>query len=372
MSVIVDGSNGLIFNDASTQTTAATGFGFKNRIINGAMVIDQRNAGANTSTGSLTYSVDRWVYYTNLTSKGTWGQNLNSVTPPAGFTKYLGFQSSAATSMASTDFTGFWQAIEGFNIADLAWGTASAQPVTLSFWVRSSLTGTFSGSLRNGPHNLGYAFNYTINSANTWESKSITVAGPTSGTWNVDNTSGIEVLFSMGMGSTYNTTANSWQAMNVGASTGSVNVYGTNGATFYLTGVQLEKGSTATAFDYRDYGRELQMCQRYCVLYASRDPEVIGSGSMWTGTNAWITVRMPVPMRASPTMSCTTGTNYYNFRTAATQAYSTTLLDPSYVGSANLGALIYRDSLGTDLGTGRGVVLNISDPLGKVLYTAEL
>lgn len=328
--------------------------GFKNRIINGDMRIDQRNAGNTVNaTTATTWTVDRWMYYTNLTSKGTWGQNLNSLTPPAGFTKYLGFQSNSAYSMTSNDFTGFWQPIEGLNTTDLAWGTASAQPVTLSFWVRSSLTGTFSGSLRNGGHTLGYAFNYTINSANTWENKAVTVAGPTSGTWNIDNSSGIELLFSMGMGSTYSSTAGSWQAMNMGASTGSVNVYGTNGATFYLTGVQLEKGSTATAFDYRSFGQELQLCQRY---YERSYDVGNGTGSFtagWRGTstNGAVYAEGPgwpfsVTKRAVPTVT------FYNAVSGASGAAyqvssaANTAISARYIGTTGVGIIDYTSSGG--------------------------
>ena len=156
MSVIVDGSNGLIFNDASTQTTAATGFGFKNRLINSAMVIDQRNAGASKTTSDV-YTVDRWAWYASQATKFTWGQNLNSVTPPVGFSNYFGFQSSSAYSVISSDYFQWIQQIEGFNTADLAWGTANAKTVTLSFWVYSSLTGTFAGGVMNSASNRSRA-----------------------------------------------------------------------------------------------------------------------------------------------------------------------------------------------------------------------
>ena len=264
MSVIVDGSNGLIFNDASTQTTAATGFGFKNRIINGAMVIDQRNAGASVSTApDNAYTVDRWRYGVSQSSKFTVQQNAGSVTPPTGFTKYLGITSSSAYSVTTNDYFRMAQAIEGFNIADLGWGSAGASSITLSFWVRSSLTGTFGGALTNANNNRSYIFTYTISSANTWEQKSVTIAGDTSGTWATDNTVGIQLQFGLGVGTTYSGTAGSWSANLYVSATGAVSVVGTNGATFYITGVQLEKGSTATAFDYRNYTTELQLCQRY-------------------------------------------------------------------------------------------------------------
>ena len=241
-------------------------FGFKNRIINGAMMIDQRNAGASftpNSGSSVQYSLDRWNCYASQASKYTIQQNAGSVTPPAGFVNYAGITSSSAYSITSTDIFLFRQYIEGLNCADLAWGTANAATVTLSFWVRSSLTGTFGGSIQNSAQTRNYPFSFVVNSANTWEQKSITIAGDTSGTWLTTNGIGIQVNFSLGVGSTYSGTAGSWSGTTYWSTTGATSVVGTNGATFYITGVQLEKGSTATSFDYRPYGTELALCQRY-------------------------------------------------------------------------------------------------------------
>ena len=242
-------------------------YGFKNRIINGAMVIDQRNAGASVNTNDTNgfyYLLDRWNYYVSQANKFTVQQNAGSVTPPAGFTKYLGATSSAATSIGASDLFMISQFIEGFNTTDLGFGTANASPVTLSFWVRSSLTGTFGGSLQNSAVNRAYPFSYTISSANTWEQKTVTIAGDTSGTWiGATNGIGLRVTFSLGVGSTYSGTAGSWSGNQYWSATGATSVVGTNGATFYITGVQLEKGSTATSFDYRDYGTELGLCYRY-------------------------------------------------------------------------------------------------------------
>ncbi len=236
---------------------------FKNRIINGAMVIDQRNAGASITPTNGQFSVDRWVTYNTQASKYTSQQNAGSVTPPAGFTNYLGVTSSSAYSVLTSDYFGIVQIIEGYNIADLAWGTASASTVTFSFWVRSSLTGTFGGALRNYAGTRAYPFSYTISSANTWEQKIITVVGETTGSWPTNNTAGLVVWLSLGAGATYSGTAGAWTSSNIVQPSGSTSVVGTNGATFYVTGVQLEKGVTATSFDYRPYTTELQLCQRY-------------------------------------------------------------------------------------------------------------
>jgi len=238
-------------------------FGFKNRIINGAMVIDQRNAGASV-TPNNSYTVDRFWVQNSQTSKLTAQQNGGSVTPPTGFINYLGITSSSAYSVLTGDYFNLQQSIEGLNCVDLAWGTANATAVTLSFRVYSSLTGTFGGALRNSASNRSYPFTYTISSANTWTTISLTISGDTTGTWLTTNGIGINVLFNLGTGSTYSGgTANAWNAGNYNTPSGTVSVVGTNGATFYITGVQLEKGSTATSFDYRPYGTELQLCQRY-------------------------------------------------------------------------------------------------------------
>jgi len=263
---IADGGTG-----ASTAAAARTNLGLdgfvnmKNRIINGAMVIDQRNAGASvTATTSNLYTLDRWQSVASASSKFTVQQNAGSVTPPAGFTNYLGCTSSAATSLGATDNYQIVQTIEGFNSGDLAWGTANAKTVTLSFWVYSSLTGTFGGAITNYSLNRGYPFTFSISSANTWEYKTVTITGDTSGSWNNGtNSGGICLRFSLGTGSTYSGTAGAWAGSQLFSATGATSVVGTNGATFYITGVQLEVGSTATSFDYRPYGTELQLCQRY-------------------------------------------------------------------------------------------------------------
>ena len=286
---------------------------FRNRIINGAMVIDQRNAGASVSNPDGLYIVDRWIYQSSQNSKVTIQQNQNSVTPPTGFTYYSGITSSSAYTVLAGDYFLYRQKIEGFNVADLAWGTASAATVTLSFWVRSSLTGTFGGSLTNSAQNRSYPFTYTISSANTWEQKSITIAGDTSGTWLTTNGIGIHVGFSLGAGSTYSGTAGAWAGSALFSATGATSVVGTNGATFYITGVQLEKGSTATAFDYRPFGTELTLCQRYYEtsfnsgqavangIYTQTSMAYIAYSDQWALVTPFISFK--VPKRATPTMT---------------------------------------------------------------------
>jgi hypothetical protein len=281
---------------------ASNDFGFKNRIINGAMVIDQRNAGASVTAGaSETFTLDRWAYYNSQASKMTVQQNAGSVTTPAGFLNYLGVTSSSAYTVLTGDFFIIEQKIEGFNTADLNWGTASAATVTLSFWVRSSLTGTFGGSLGNSAFNRSYPFTYTISSANTWEQKTITVAGDTSGTWvGATNGIGMRVNLGLGVGATYSGTAGAWTGSGLFSATSATSVVGTNGATFYITGVQLEKGSTATNFDYRPYGTELALCQRYYQIIDGFAGIANGGG-----TSLSTMAIFPVTMRTSPSVGTT-------------------------------------------------------------------
>ena len=299
-SVGLNVGSGKVLAVAGTMTLASQNMspytGFKNRIINGAMVIDQRNAGASMTANGSTYAVDRFIFSTNLVSKAT-GQR--STTAPTGFINSLVVTSSAATSFASGDYFSITQRIEGFNCADLAWGTASASAITISFWVRSSLTGTFGGAINNSANNRSYPFSYTISSANTWEQKSVTIAGDTSGTWATDNTTGLQVRFALGMGSTYSGTAGAWVGSDIESVTGAVNVLGTNGATFYITGVQLEKGSTATSFDYRPYGTELALCQRYYSTVGAI--RTVGASSSTTGVV--LPISIPVTLRGTPSFS---------------------------------------------------------------------
>jgi hypothetical protein len=290
--------------DQGLLSSTAQYTGFKNRIINSAMVIDQRNAGAEVNPAvASTYYLDRWLAASSVASKFKIGQNAGAVSTPAGFTNYLGCTSLSAYTAGASEAFNIQQRIEGFNIADLAWGTASAATVTLSFWVYSSLTGTFGGSLRNSGASRSYPFSYSISVANTWTQISITIAGDTSGTWLTTNGIGIFLVFSLGTGSTLSGTAGAWAAANYASATGAVSVVGTNGATWYVTGVQLEKGSTATSFDYRPYGTELALCQRYCMAWraTASTQQYFFTGQAYTTSVALYTLPLPVTPRVPPT-----------------------------------------------------------------------
>jgi hypothetical protein len=267
--MVTDASGNVSFGNAVTVAGDTTITGslvpsssfLRNRIINGDMRVDQRNAGA--SGTAQEYTVDRWTAFLAQASKLTWQQNAGAVTPPTGFANYLGATSSSAYSVLSTDYFVFEQPIEGLNVADLAWGTASASTITLSFQARSSLTGTFGGSLQNSAQSRSYPFTYSIPTANTWTSISVTIAGDTTGTWLTTNGVGIRVNLSLGAGSSVSGTSGAWAGSNYWSATGAVSVVGTSGATFYVTGVQLEVGTVATPFERQIYNAQLAQCQRY-------------------------------------------------------------------------------------------------------------
>jgi len=304
--------------DQGLLSSTAQYTGFKNRIINGAMVIDQRNAGASVTPIDTAYTLDRWSTSTSQASKFTIQQNAGSVTPPSGFNNYLGLTVGAAANVTvgTTDYFGISQSIEGFNFLDFGFGASGASTVTLSFWIRSSLTGTFGGVLRNSASNRAYPFTYVISASNTWEQKTVTIVGDTTGTWLKTNGIGATVFFSIGMGSTYTDVAGAWTSKaSTTSANGSTNLVATNSATFYITGVQLEKGSTATSFDLRPYGTELALCQRYFSssfvvgTAPSNAQNYITNGfggglATYSANVAWTeTMKFPVSMRTTPTMT---------------------------------------------------------------------
>jgi hypothetical protein len=270
----------------------------RNRIINGAMVIDQRNAGAAVTTADA-YTLDRWKF-TEDTDGAASVQQISDA--PAGFNNSARVTvTTADASIGSSQFTLFWQPVEGFNWADLSFGTANAKSTTLSFWVKSSLTGTFSGSLENADGGRSYIFTYTINSANTWEQKTVTIAGDTTGTWVTNNGIGVKVFFTLTAGSSFQGTAGSWGTSRFGA-TGTTQLMSTVNATWQITGVQLEVGTQATSFEYRQYGTELALCQRY---FETQNFSGVGATIAAAAITLYNTINYKVVKRAVPTITTT-------------------------------------------------------------------
>jgi hypothetical protein len=325
-------------------------YGFRNRIINGDMRIDQRNAGAAVSPVPSGFSVDRFLIF-NLTD-GSFSAQRDTVAP-AGFTNSLKWTTTTADSSLSADQRcGILQIIEGFNTADLGFGTANAQSVAISFWVRSSLTGTFAVGLRNNGAARAYVTSYTISSANTWEYKTITIPGDTSGTWLTDNGVGIQLTWSLGAGSNFQTTAGSWQNGNLQGVTGQVQVMGTLNATWQVTGVQLEAGSVATPFERRPFGTELALCQRY---YYRALGVSLGVGFCQSTTQARFFVPFHVPMRDAPSALEQSGTaSNYTFRSGGEDFTSSTV--PIFGGFASTQNANVLFTVASGLSVGRGAV----------------
>jgi hypothetical protein len=304
----------------------------RNKIINGAMVIDQRNAGA-AVTANGAFSADRFSVV-NTTDGAFSAQQVSEA--PSGFTKSLKVTTTTADATLTTaQNLHLNQPIEGFNVADLGWGTAAAQTITVSFWVRSSLTGTFGGSFRNNASDRSYPFTYSISAANTWEYKTVTVAGDTTGTWLADNGVGIRVSWGLGAGPDRSGTAGSWAAANYVSATGAVSLIGTLNATWQITGVQLEAGTVATPFEHRSYGQELALCQRY---FQTQDLTFLSAPNI---NNTFLTTfPLKVEMRASPTATFDAIGNYQpggGTGTPAATALTTTSIGQLNIGSGNTG-----------------------------------
>lgn len=356
---LIENTNGLTGN--------AIGPGFKNRIINGDMRIDQRNAGASVSIdGTTSYTVDRWSGSDATDGVFTLQQNTSA---PAGFVNSLKFTTTTAdASLGATQYAFIQQPIEGTNISDLAWGSASAKTVTLSFWVRSSLTGTFAGSLRNSATNRSYPFTYTISVADTWEQKTITIAGDTSGTWLTTTGIGIYVAFGLGVGSTFSGTAGAWAGANYVSATGATSVIGTLNATFYITGVQLEVGPSATSFDYRPYGTELMLCQRYCSVWrATTATQSYSNAAAIGATDIRAAVQYPVEMRAAPTI---TYSGTFDVRSATLDSKTFT-----FNAASNIGVMSYSasGSAVNNATAGESLVIRaVNASTSYVTYSAEL
>jgi len=339
----------------------------RNRIINGAMVIDQRNAGAAIASlvSGVSYLCDRWAYYADVSGNFKYQQNLNSVSLPSGFTNYLGVQQLSAPSSGVVVVQ---QAIEGYNFADLGFGTANAKTITLSFWVYSSLTGTFGGAFKNYAQTRTYPFQYTISSANTWTQISITIPGDTSGTWvGASNAGSAVLIFGLYGTSAYLGTANAWTASNVFGVTGQVQVGSNSSATFYITGVQLEAGSVATPFEQRLYGTELNLCYRYYQKIGGGDFQAFGAGSQNTTTYSNIFVPFIIPMRATPTFAAGGSHSIVNSST-----YNKTVSNYGFGYASATGCLLQPTHAAIGA-AGYGVVLmSNGDVTSYISFIAEL
>jgi hypothetical protein len=320
-STTLDSSAGLTFSDSSNQAAAASPFGLKNRIINGDMVIDQRNAGASVNANSVTapYVTDRFNVNVGGSSAVIACQQVSDA--PANFVNSLRLTVSTVATPSSSQYLFIRQIVEGFNIADLGWGTANARTVTLSFWVKASIAGTYSAFAINGAESRSYVATFTVSATNTWEYKTITIPGDTTGTWLTNNSNGIRLGFDLGSGSDLNGTANAWQAGWKQRTSGTVNWIGTLGATIAVTGVQLERNTTATPFEWIPYGTELALCQRYFqAQLIDIGNSAILSGNVTNAVNYFGSKTLQVAMRAAPTLTWGTQWGVNGFASSAPTA----------------------------------------------------
>ena len=371
-----DGTSGqaLTTDGSGTLSWAAgapdNGYNFRNRIINGDMRIDQRNAGAavTVNANATFFSVDRFAGLGNG-SAGVFTLQQDS-SAPVGFVNSIKATVTTIDSSISSENYRVQHKIEGTNVADLGFGTANAKTVTLSFWARSSVTGTFGGAIKNSAQNRSYPFTYSISVADTWEYKTITIAGDTSGTWLTDTGTGIWVSWSLG-GDT-NNTAGAWVGSNSVGATGQTQLISTLNATWYITGVQLEVGSVATPFERLDYGRQLIQCQRY---YYKNFPALSNSGlgSSFNADAQFVVVTgfFPVQMRIRPTALEQTGTasDYLVAHRATSTACSSV---PAYDGvtNQNLYTVVFAVSSGLTAGDGSQARTNSTS--GFLAWSAEL
>jgi hypothetical protein len=334
---------------------------FRNRIINGDMRIDQRNAGAssNVANATATYFVDRFRAFENTAANVSVQQ---STTAPTGFNNSLFVNVfTANATISDNQIATIEQRIEGFNTSNFEWGTAQAKTVTLSFFVRSNLTGTFGGALRNNDDNRSYPFDYTINAANTFQQVVITIPGDTSGTWLSNASTGVKVTWGLAVSSNALGTPNAWAASNFQSATGQTNLLANVNNNFYLSGVQLEVGSVATPFERRPFGTELALCQRYY----QESKTMIGYGAGTTAIQG--AVSLVVTMRATPSISKTAGTTRV---TDADNNYDSTTAPGSYFGGISGGS--FNQSGFTGLTDNRPVALDGSSGLASYTFSAEL
>jgi len=366
-------------NAVNLASTSATGFSGRNRIINGTMVIDQRNAGAavNANGGNKTYPVDRFYSAVYNTSGNTTGQQ--SSTAPSGFTNSMRITVQTADAVVNaTDQVWYGQDIEGYNVADFGFGAAGAATITLSFWVYSNVTGTYCVTFKNSAENRGYTAEYTISASNTWEKKTITLAGDTTGTWLTTNGAGLKVWFVLMAGSSQQTTANTWNATSGSIATSNqVNFMSSTSNSWQISGVQLEVGSVATPFEREIYSQTLAKCQRYCYVPAidsATSNTWLTQAGAWTSTTGGLfSGAYPVKMRVQPALATQSSTlsNYAIYSPNGGAYSAVTSISLNSVSSST----VYLINIGTASGGTAGqvgwLVCN-SNPNYSLIFSAEL
>jgi hypothetical protein len=357
----------LIASSSSAYVAQATSLSWRNRIINGDMRVAQRGTAAVTYVlNDVNWPVDRWRTGNTVTTGGATVQY--STDAPSGFASSLLSTVTSTGSPAAAQALSLIQLIEGSNIYDFGYGTASAKTITLSFWVKASLQGTYCVSLRGGSL---YSYVAEVAVTASWQRKTITIPGPALGVWPTNNINGLTLAFALSSASTYITTPNAWVSGNYIATANQVNFLGTSGATFQITGVQLEVGSVATPFEVLPYEKQLELCQRYYARLSSLSGNNVGfgagvtfQGASTSPNAAFVYLKYPQQMRATPTVA-QSGTGVYN---TAIRTLSST--SSPYYGSDSLSINL---STATNTQTvGQGVLWTGNSSTAYIELNAEL
>jgi hypothetical protein len=308
-----------ISSSLGSSALLPAGLGFRNKLINGDMRINQRGAGTLTGSGSTQFAVDSWRIW-NGTGTVTFQQ---STTAPAGFSNSLLATVTATGAYSTNGYTQIQTKVEGLSCTDLNWGTSNAKPLRLSFWVRASVVGTYSCQIRNGAANRSYAATFTINAANTWEYETLLIQGDTGGTWLTTNGVGLDLIINLGLGTAYETaTPYTWLAGDFGATSACVDLAANAGATFYITGVQLEQNYQSTPFELRPIGVELALCQRYYentfidvapALNVGNQPTYLVMGDNTTNYGRSNFITFVVPKRTAPSLTVYSSNSFFEF-----------------------------------------------------------
>jgi len=351
---------------ATNTMVMASPFMFRNKVHNGDMRIDQRYNGGGISDTNGAWGVDRFITYNSVGS--AWSFQRSTTAPP-GFMNSLLITSTTGGAIGAGNYGSIRHTMEGLNTYDLAWGTSSAKNVTVSFWVRSSVTGTYGFAIRNGnANNYGYVAAYTISSANTWTYINFTIPGPTSGTWINTTDPSLVCIWDLGAGTSYSQAAGSWiSASEIIGLTGGVKFFTNSNATYYITGVQLEIGDVATPFETRPYSLELSLCERYLRMLANgNDQTVLGGWSFNSSTQLETDYMSPVQMRVGPTIVQTA--TQYRVNSAGLNANFSSAVGTTLAGTYG-GRLKYDLTGGV---AGQGAVIRIYQNGGYIALSAEI
>jgi len=290
----------------------------RNKIINGSMICSQRGSSSSFSGSTSAYLLDRFKMLNAHDGASTVSQ---SSTSPDGFSNSLKVDvTTADASLAVSQFSQAGYRIEAQDLQDLGYGTSGAKTITVSFYVRSNKTGNYALAIQQSDNSYKQVTQtYTINSANTWERKTFSFAGDTSGVINNDNGVGLELYWWLAAGTTYTTGSSrpAWTAYtNPDAAAGqTVNLFDSTSNEWYITGVQFEVGSVATDFEHRSFGQELALCQRYYYRHVGGitgdGQDSVGVGVMYANNNLFTYIYFPTTMRVKPSLEVVTGTSYY-------------------------------------------------------------